>query len=137
MSFISTDKITDALAAFTSATRLYELSIGEDAGSSLLVARIAASSAKIATAGKKIKRVKAAVDAFIRMLEDLSNAVDDLHQLGAKLVKARAKGLRVKGQSKMTLKAKKESIKRDKKCRLCGSTEHSTPRGRQGTVVYK
>ena len=103
----------------------------------MLVARIAASSAKIATAGKKIKRAKAAVNAFIRMLEDLSNAVDDLHQLGAKLVKARAKGLRVKGQSKMTLKAKKESIKRDKKCRLCGSTEHSTPRGRQGTVVYK
>ena len=99
----------------------------------MLVARIAASSAKIATAGKKIKRAKAAVDAFIRMLEDLSNAVDDLHQLGAKLVKARAKGLRVKGQSKMTLKAKKESIKRDKKCRLCGSTEHSTPAWQAGT----
>lgn len=55
----------------------------------MLVARIAASSAKIATAGKKIKRAKAAVDALIRMLEDLSNALDDLHQLGAKLVKAR------------------------------------------------
>lgn len=103
----------------------------------MLVARFAAGSAKIASAGKKIKRAKAAVDAFIRILEDLSNAVDDLHNLGAKLLRARTKGLHIKGRSKMTLKAKKESIKRDKRCRLCGSTKHSTPRGRQGTVVYK
>lgn len=118
-------------------TALLSAGTAAAARTTMLVARIAASSVKIATVGNKIKRAKAAVDAFIRMLEDLSNAVDDLHQLGAKLVKARAKGLRVKGQSKMTLKAKKESIKRDKRCRLCGSTEHSTPRGRQGTVVYE
>ena len=37
MSSTSTEKIADALAAFTSATRLYELTIGEDADASLLV----------------------------------------------------------------------------------------------------
>ncbi|MGV8866474.1 MAG: type VI secretion system Vgr family protein [Janthinobacterium svalbardensis] len=42
MSSTSTDKIADALAAFTSATRLYELTIGEGADSSLLVEAFAA-----------------------------------------------------------------------------------------------
>ncbi|PHV50490.1 type VI secretion system tip protein VgrG [Janthinobacterium sp. BJB301] len=42
MSSASTDKIADALAAFTSATRLYELTIGEDADSGLLVEAFAA-----------------------------------------------------------------------------------------------
>ncbi|STQ92370.1 Uncharacterized protein conserved in bacteria [Janthinobacterium lividum] len=42
MSSTSTDKIADALAAFTGATRLYELTYGEDAGSSLLVEAFAA-----------------------------------------------------------------------------------------------
>ncbi|MEG0879685.1 MAG: contractile injection system protein, VgrG/Pvc8 family [Janthinobacterium sp.] len=37
MSSTSTDKIVDALAAFTSATRLYELTVGEGADSGLLV----------------------------------------------------------------------------------------------------
>ena len=42
MSSTSTDKIADALAAFTSATRLYELTFGEDTDSSLLVEAFAA-----------------------------------------------------------------------------------------------
>ncbi|MDO8032789.1 type VI secretion system Vgr family protein [Janthinobacterium sp. SUN128] len=42
MSSTSTDKIADGLAAFTSATRLYELTFGEDADSSLLVEAFAA-----------------------------------------------------------------------------------------------
>ena len=103
----------------------------------MLIARFAATSAKVATAGKKLQHAKAAINAFIRVLEDLSNAVDNLHTLGAKLAKARSKGLVIKGNTKTTLRAKKESIKRDKKCRLCGSTQHSTPRCRRGTVVYR
>jgi hypothetical protein len=103
----------------------------------MLVARFAAASAKLASVGNKIKRAKAAMDAFIRILEDLSDAVNRLHALGAKLVKARSKGLKVKGSTKTTLVAKKESVKRDKKCRLCGSTAHTTPRSRQGTVQYE
>lgn len=103
----------------------------------MLVARLAATSAKIVTAGAKIKKAQAAIRAFIRIVEDLSDAADNLQSLGAKLMKARSKGLKTKGSTKTTLTAKKESIKREKKCRLCGSTTHSTPRTRQGTVQYK
>ncbi|TWI66186.1 hypothetical protein IP91_01997 [Pseudoduganella lurida] len=102
-----------------------------------LVARFAASSAKVVTANRKIKRATAAIQSFTRALEDLSTAVDELHTLGAKLVQARSKNLVVRGQTKTTLQAKKESIKRDKKCRLCGSTQHETPRFRPGTVEYR
>ncbi|MET3134307.1 hypothetical protein AAKU55_004602 [Oxalobacteraceae bacterium GrIS 1.11] len=103
----------------------------------MLVARFAANSAKLVNIGKKLQRAKAAVDAFIRAIEDFSDAVGDLHNLGAKLVRARSKKLHVRGHTKTTLQAKRESIKRDKKCRRCGSTQHSTPRSRIGTVVYK
>lgn len=103
----------------------------------MLAARFAAAGAKVVTASARIKRAKAAISAFTRILEDLSDTADRLHSLGAKLVKARSKGLKVQGNTKTTLVAKKESIKRDKKCRLCGSTAHSTPRSRQGTVQYE
>lgn len=103
----------------------------------LLIARFTATSAKLATVGGKIKRAKAAISAFTRVLEDLSKAADQLQELGVKLVRARSKGLKVQGSTKTTLKAKKESVKRDKKCRLCGSTAHTTPRMRQGTVQYE
>jgi len=103
----------------------------------MLIARFAAAGAKVASVGRKIKRARAAIEAFIRLLEDLMNAVDDLHNLGAKLVRARSKPLHLKGPTKTTLQAKKESIKRDKKCRLCGSTQHTTPRHRVGTVQYR
>jgi hypothetical protein len=101
-----------------------------------LIARLAASSAKLAGVAKKVRRAKAAVESFIRALEDLNNAVNDLHGLGAKLVKARRKGLKVPGNTKSQLVAKKEGIRRDKRCRCCGSTVHTTPRMRRGTVVY-
>ena len=45
MSSTSTDTIVEALAAFTGATRLYELTIGKDADSSLLVEAFAADEA--------------------------------------------------------------------------------------------
>lgn len=102
-----------------------------------LIARLAATSAKIAAAGRKLKRAKTAVEAFIHALEDLNRAINELHGLGAKLVKARSKGLVVRGNTKTNLVAKKESIRRDKRCLLCGSTAHVTPRLRRGTVVYK
>ncbi len=103
----------------------------------MLVARFAANSAKLANAGKKFQRAKAAVDAFIRAIEDLSDAVDDLHNLGAKLVSVHSRKLHVTGKTQTTLQARRESTKRDTKCRLCDSTQHSTPRSRIGAVVYK
>lgn len=102
----------------------------------MLIGRFAAASVKVVTANRRIKRAKAAIDAFLRILRDLSDAVDDLHNLGAKLLQARSKGLVVRGNTKTTLAAKRTSIKRDKKCRICGSTTHTTPRRRPGNVEY-
>ncbi|RZT10045.1 hypothetical protein SAMN05216319_1506 [Duganella sp. CF402] len=102
----------------------------------MLIGRFAAASVKVVTANRRIKRAKAAIDAFLRIMRDLSDAVDDLHNLGAKLLQARSKGLVVRGNTKTTLAAKRTSIKRDKKCRVCGSTAHTTPRLRPGTVHY-
>ena len=103
---------------------------------SMLIARVAAAGVKVATANRRLKRAKAAIDAFVRTLSDLSQAVDDLHNLGAKLVQARSKNLVIKGSTKSTLQARKTAIKRNKKCRLCGSAEHTTPRRRPGNVEY-
>lgn len=103
----------------------------------MLVARFATAGAKAANLGKKLKRAKQAIDSFIRMLEDLSRAVDELHMLGYKLLQARAKGLVVRGRTRSTLTARKAAVKRDKRCRCCGSTTHSTPRTRIGVIVYE
>lgn len=118
-------------------TALLSLGAGVAARIGMLTARFAAAGAKAATAGAKIRRAQAAVSAFVRLLEDFSRAVDDLHVLGEKLVRARSKGLVLRGSTKTTVLAKRESIKRDKRCRVCGSTKHSTPRHRPGTVVYR
>lgn len=118
-------------------TALLSLGTGVAARIGMLTARFASAGAKAATAGAKIKRAQAAVQAFIRLLEDFSRAVEDLHALGAKLIRARSKGVVLRGNTKTTVMAKRESIKRDKRCRICGSTKHSTPRHRPGTVVYR
>jgi hypothetical protein len=101
-----------------------------------LVARFASASAKIGSVQGRLKRAKAAVDSFIRVLEDLSRAADELHTVGAKLIKARTKHLVLKGPTKTTLQAKKNMIRRDKRCRVCGSTTHATPRIRRGNINY-
>lgn len=101
-----------------------------------LVARIAASSTRVAGAIKKIEHSKQAFDAFTRFIEDYCNAANRLHELGGKLCQARSKGVRIKGSTKTTIEAKKKTIKRDKKCACCGSTAHTTPRGRIGVIKY-
>jgi len=104
----------------------------------MLVARFAATGARAVTANARVKRAQLATKAFLNALQSLSRATDDLHSFGAKLVKARAKPLVVTGRSETTLTAKKQSIKRDKKCRVCGASDHVTPKNYQlGTVVYK
>ena len=102
-----------------------------------LVARLATTGAKAAGAGAKLKKAQAAVNALMRMLEDFSDAAQNLHRLGDKLLIARSKGVVLRGSTRTTLAGKKDNIKRDKKCRLCGSNKHVTPRYRLGIVVYK
>lgn len=102
-----------------------------------LAARLAMSSAKIAKVAKKAQQIVKACDALTDSLEDFSRASQELHQLGAKLNQARQRGVTLKGNTRSTLSARRESIKRDKKCRICGSTKHTTPHGRLGTVEYE
>jgi sugar-specific transcriptional regulator TrmB len=102
-----------------------------------LVARLAASSAKLAKAAKKIERAKEALDALIRAIEDFYEAATNLRTLGDKLRQARQRGLVLRGNTRSTVAARKQAIKRDRKCQLCGSTQHTTPRHRLGSVVYR
>ena len=101
-----------------------------------LSARLMATSAKVASIARRIKRAKEAIEAMVRVIEDFMDAASDLHALGRKLVGARARGVKLKGKTKETLSVKKELIKRDHRCRLCGSSAHTTPRGRLGRVTY-
>lgn len=102
-----------------------------------LLARLAMTSAKLSGASRKFERAKIAIAAFIRAIEDLQSAVTQIHQLGPKLLSARSRGLVVRGSTETKLQARKESIRRDKRCRICGSPKHPTPRHRRGTVIYK
>ncbi len=102
-----------------------------------LVTRLAMSSAKVANAARKIEKAKEALDAFIRMIETLCDAANRLQDLGEKLVVARLKGLRLRGHTQQKLETKRSLIKRDIRCRRCGSTAHHTPRGVRGVVIYR
>lgn len=102
-----------------------------------ILARLAANSAKFAKAAKKVERAKEAFEAFIRVVDDFWQAVNDLHNLAEKLLSARTRGLVLRGNTRSTITARKGAIKRDRKCRLCGSSQHTTPRHRQGTVEYR
>lgn len=103
---------------------------------STLAARLISASAKVSGVARRIQKAQAAIVAFVRVLEDFLQAARDLHRLGEKLLGARVRGVVFHGKTRETLIAKKKIIKRDMRCRLCGSTEHSTPRGRLGNVVY-
>jgi hypothetical protein len=119
------------------ATALLSAGTAAAARIATLLARLAVTSSKLSGASRKFRRAKVAIAAFVRAVEDLQTAVGQIHQLGPKLISARSKGLVVKGNTKTTLLAKKEGIRRDKRCRICGSTTHPTPRNRRGTVVYE
>ena len=107
-------------------------------------ARIAMSSAKVAKAVKLVKSVvtkaqelERAVENFQRVIEDFLDVSKRFHQLGEKLLKARKRGLKLEGRTKSTIEARRKIIKREHKCRYCGSTAHTTPHGRLGTVKYE
>jgi hypothetical protein len=104
-----------------------------------LSARIIASSAKVATASKKIENAMKAIHAFKEVITRFVRVADDLRLLGGKINFARQRGgVRLKGPTKTTLEAKHRTTKRDRKCRICGSTKHKTPAYPQrGCLIYK
>jgi hypothetical protein len=101
-----------------------------------LSARLLASGGKLATAAKKIEHAKEAVDAVVRVVNDFYDATTSLRALGDKLRVARQRGLVLRGKTRTTIPARKQNIKRQPKCQRCGSTTHTTPRYRLGTVTY-
>ena len=103
----------------------------------MLAARLAAGSAKIAATSRTIRRGKAAIDAVIQMLGELARAVESLHKIGNRLIELRNIGFVFVSKTKSTYHAKKQSLKRDVKCKVCGSTAHRTPRRRRGQVDYE
>lgn len=117
-------------------TAIFTAGVGVAVRVSTLVARLVMASTKVAGVARRIQKAQAAIRAFARMIEDFMEAATDLHALGRKLVSARARGVTVKGKTKQTLVARKAAVKRDATCRLCGSSAHSTPRGRIGRVTY-
>jgi hypothetical protein len=103
-----------------------------------LSARIIASSAKVATATKKIENAMKAIHAFKEVITRFVNVADDLRLLGRKINFARQRDMKLRGKTKTTLEAKRAATKRDRKCRICGSTEHKTPaHAPRGCVVYR
>jgi hypothetical protein len=103
-----------------------------------LSARIVASGTKVATANKKIENAMKALHAFKEVIVRFVNVADDLRLLGRKMNFARQRDVNLRGNSREMLEAKRTTTKRDRKCRICDSTQHKTPAHVQrGCVVYR
>ncbi|BCE02032.1 hypothetical protein [Marinicellulosiphila megalodicopiae] len=100
------------------------------------IARLATLAAKFLTTStrvaKTINQAQKAQKAFKQTIESFVDSADILNDLGQKLNKARGAGYKSKGNNNGTLLLKKESIKRDKRCRMCKTQKHSTPRKASG-----
>jgi len=100
------------------------------------LARLAAASARLANVTQRVKRAKAAMDAFIRIVNDFMDAATDLRSLGKKLHRARNKDKVLKGGTKSSIKHTRDPIRREHHCAFCGSAAHHTPHGRLGNLTY-
>lgn len=76
--------------------------------------------------------IDAAAGALVRMLDDFRRAAGDVHAL---LEKAGSR--RFGTRASTTLTAEMAAIVADTACRDCGSSEHTTPLFRRGTVRYE
>ncbi|MEQ3531441.1 hypothetical protein [Pseudoalteromonas sp. XMcav11-Q] len=119
------------------ATSLLTLGAGTAARVTALAAKLSANGARAASTSVKVKKAQAAISAFIRTLEDFNDSTTTLKKLGKKLTTARSSGLLLKGKTNSTLTAKKQTTKRQTRCRLCGKTDHTTPRSLRGIVHYE
>lgn len=131
--YIVCEVILTVLAAFLSA------GVGAVARVATIGARIAVAGAKATKAGRKIEHAMRAMNAFVQSLQRFVDVGAKMQALGHKLSVVRgARMLRVQGPAKGKLTAKKQETKRQRKCRICGSTKHKTPaHTKRGCVVYK
>ncbi len=111
------------------------LGAGTAARTSMLAARLAAV-AKVANNTRKLKKAQAAIAAFTKTFEEFADSAETLKKLGQKLSKARNGGKFKKGSNGTTMTMKKDSVKRDARCRICKKTTHITPRAKRGCIQY-
>jgi hypothetical protein len=106
-----------------------------------LSARIVASSAKVAkvaTVTKKVENAMQAIHAFKEVLERFVSVAGDLRALGKKMNFARQRNVKLKSNTRETLKAERDLARRNRKCRICDSTKHKTPvHPQRGCLIYK
>ena len=100
--------------------------VGTSARISMLTAKLAAESATIASAANKIKNAETAVIAFADTINAFADCAGKLKSIGSKLSKTRHSPNK-SGHTNATLDDKKESTKREGRCRICHSTKHHTP----------
>ena len=110
------------------------LGTGTAARLTALAAKLAARSANVANASQKLKKAQQALNSFVGALEEIADCGEKLKSIGKKLVLSRNKGTLIKGKSGSTLAAKRETTKRDVRCRYCHSDQHSTPKKLKGNV---
>jgi hypothetical protein len=91
-----------------------------------LTARIAANSARVAKVTKKIENAANAIQAFKEVIERFVSVAGDLRALGKKMNSARQR-IKKSGNSREALQLKRNTTRRDRKCRICDSTKHKTP----------
>jgi len=111
------------------------LGAGTAARASMLAARLAAV-AKAANNVRKLKKAQAAIVAFTKTFEGFVDSAETLKTLGQKLSKSRNGGTFKKGSNGTTMTMRKESVKRDARCRICKKTTHTTPRAKRGCIEY-
>ena len=71
------------------------------------------------------------------MVEYFAKSADTLKKLGQKLAVTRSAGRLSVGTENGTLTTKKKEEKREKKCRLCKSDKHNTPKYGVGQLNYE
>lgn len=99
---------------------------GTGARIATLTAKLAAESATIANVARKVKHAEAAVKSFADTISAFSDCAGKLKSIGLKLSKTRH-AHNGHGNTNGTVASKKESTKREGRCRICHSTTHHTP----------
>lgn len=103
----------------------------------MISTRILKMGTKAAAVNSRIKNGQRAVENFCRNITDFIDATKQLKAIGSNLAKTRTKDLKAQGAHGQTLEATKKTKKQDARCRLCGGTDHHTPRDMHGSVEYK
>lgn len=93
-----------------------------------LLARLAVRGAGAANTAKKLHHAEKAYEAFGASIQGFGTTAKQLHGVGDKLLIARQRGLVLTGGTRSTIAARRQLIKREPKCLICGSTKHKTPR---------